>query len=54
MDEYGRECGNMHREGFICTRRWQHHGDHIAHTHEGLAVKRWRGGRSNWTREKVN
>lgn len=41
-------CGNRHRDGFTCTRRDAHRGDHAAHDRELNIVMRWRGGRNRW------
>lgn len=48
-------CGNIHREGWVCTRKWQHSGDHHAHASDPLVPEmKWRGGTPNWRRNWSN
>lgn len=44
-------CGNHHQEGFVCTRKDAHRGDHAAHDRDLRIVKKWRGGRNRWAVE---
>lgn len=45
-------CMNQSHDGFVCTRVWQHRGDHHAHLDEtGLLAKAWRGGKPYWPKK---
>lgn len=46
-------CHAQHQEGFVCTRKDAHRGEHAAHDVEGRVVKRWRGGRARWASTAV-